>query len=318
MLNVLKYNTSHFRKKEVEVTCRSLGVPSRKVRSKMGNSLEQYRATIGTHFIFLMSRRYQLCVTGKFWNTILLLFYLEAIYLPTLKAVVQNYNMMRFNRLWLTQIYLYQFYIPELIQLANDIELNPGPQVSPDSVNLKAPNKNYFFIEPWNAECQSIWCSALDLPLIVKHKNCSEMVKPLDKPSKLRNQHVWGTDVEIIAASSLLETDIYVYTKVGFLYKWQRFSSSILSGHPAKNVGGLYLQNTSGVHYDIVLDVASSLTPHSNHGCKRKWNNEQSCRRKTKSVSSSQRPKLVKANHEADISKHKSVSLSNSEDLAPH
>ena len=147
------------------------------------------------------------------------------------------------------------------------------------------------------------------MPLIVKHKNSSELVKPLEKPSKLyrilgdgnclfralsyaitgrqnyhslvrekivqhirhkehallahmngsvneylartgmTNQHVWGTDIEIIAASSLLETDIYVYTKIGFLYKWQRFSSSILSGYPAKNIGGLYLQNTSGVHY---------------------------------------------------------------------
>ena len=35
------------------------------------------------------------------------------------------------------------------------------------------------------------------------------------------------------------------------------------------------MQNTSDVHYDIVLDVASCLTPHSNHGCKRKRNNEQ-------------------------------------------
>lgn len=88
---------------------RSLRIPSRKVRSKMGNSLEQYRATVGMHFIFLMSRHYQLCMTGKFWSTILMLFYMEAIYLPTLKVVVQNYNLMRFNRLWLTQIYLYQF-----------------------------------------------------------------------------------------------------------------------------------------------------------------------------------------------------------------
>ena len=125
-------------------------------------------------------------MTGKFWSTILLLFYMEAIYLPTLKVVVQNYNMMRFNRLWLTQIYLYQFYIPELIQLANDIEVNPGPEISTDSLNLEDPNKkNYFFIEPWNTECQAFWCSALDLPLLVKHKNCSEMVKPLEKPSKL-------------------------------------------------------------------------------------------------------------------------------------
>ena len=162
------------------------------------------------------------------------------------------------------------------------------------------------------------------MPLIVKHKNCLETVKTLEKPSKLyqivgdgnclfralsyaitgrqnyhslvrekivqhirhnehallahmngsvnlylartgmTNQHVWGTDVEIIAASSLLETDIYVYTKVSFLYKWRWFSSFMLSGYPAKNTSGLFLQNTSGVHYDIVLDVASPLTPQSN------------------------------------------------------
>ena len=132
----------------------------------------------------------------------------------------------------------------------------------------------------------------------------------------MRNQQVWGTDIEIIAASSLLETDIYVYTKVGFLYKWQRFSSSILSGYPAKNVGGLCLQNTSGVHYDIVLDVASSPTAHANHGCKRRRNNERSHCRKAKSLSISQPPKLAKANHEADISKYGYFTLSKREDLA--
>ena len=125
-------------------------------------------------------------MTGKFWSTMLLLFYMEAIYLPALKVVVQNYNMMRFNRLWLTQIYFYQFYIPELIQLANNIEVNPGPEISTDSVNLEDRNaKNYFFIETWHAECQAFWCSALDLLLIVKPKSCSEVVKPLEKPSKL-------------------------------------------------------------------------------------------------------------------------------------
>lgn len=33
--------------------------------------------------------------------------------------------------------------------------------------------------------------------------------------SGMANETVWGTDVEILAASSLLSTDIYVYTKVG-------------------------------------------------------------------------------------------------------
>ena len=37
------------------------------------------------------------------------------------------------NRLWLTQMYLYRFYIPDLVRLANDIEVNPGP--SPSNVD---------------------------------------------------------------------------------------------------------------------------------------------------------------------------------------
>jgi len=90
----------------------------------------------------------------------------------------------------------------------------------------------------------------------------------------------------------------------------------MLPGYPAKNVGGLSLQNTRVVHYDIELDVASSLTPHANHGFKRKRNDEQSHRHQTKSVSISQPPKVAKANHEADISKHGSFTLSNREDLA--
>ena len=40
------------------------------------------------------------------------------------------YEMWQMNyRLWLTQIYLYRWYIPDLIRLANDIETNQGPAV---------------------------------------------------------------------------------------------------------------------------------------------------------------------------------------------
>ena len=39
------------------------------------------------------------------------------------------YKMWQMNRLWLTQIYLYRWYIPDLIRLANDIETNPVPAV---------------------------------------------------------------------------------------------------------------------------------------------------------------------------------------------
>ena len=59
-----------------------------------------------------------------------LLFYMEAIYLPVLKNAVHKYNVMQMNCLWLAQIYLYRFYIPDLIRLANDVEENPEPTIS--------------------------------------------------------------------------------------------------------------------------------------------------------------------------------------------
>ena len=49
-------------------------------------------------------------------------FHLEAIYLPVLKTLVHVHEMWQMNRLWFTQIYLYHWYIPDLIRLANDID----------------------------------------------------------------------------------------------------------------------------------------------------------------------------------------------------
>ena len=78
--------------------------------------------------------------------------------------------------------------------------------------------------------------------------------------SGMQNQNVWGTDIEILTASSLLQTDIYVYTKIGSGYKWQKFSRSMLEEHAPQNKGtALYLQNTAGLHYDVVVQVCSNI-----------------------------------------------------------
>ena len=49
--------------------------------------------------------------------------------MPVLKSLVHIYEKSQMNRLWLTQIYLYRFYIPNFIRLANDVETNPGPGI---------------------------------------------------------------------------------------------------------------------------------------------------------------------------------------------
>ena len=97
----------------------------------MGNSLDQYRLVVGMHCVYLALREYRECFKGKFWCSMLLLFYFAAIYLPVLKSVIRYFELTKMNRLWLTQIFLCRFYIrfPEIIRLANDIETNPGPVV---------------------------------------------------------------------------------------------------------------------------------------------------------------------------------------------
>ena len=79
--------------------------------------------------------------------------------------------------------------------------------------------------------------------------------------SQVANESVWATDVEIFSACSLLETDIYVYTKVGQGCKWQKFSKSMLNESPPINDRAIYLNHTGGVHYDVVLEVDFDLLP---------------------------------------------------------
>ena len=53
---------------------------------KMGNTLQQYRQVVGMHSIYLVVKKFQGCFNGKFWCFMVLLFHLEAIYLPALKS----------------------------------------------------------------------------------------------------------------------------------------------------------------------------------------------------------------------------------------
>ena len=75
--------------------------------------------------------------------------------------------------------------------------------------------------------------------------------------SKIASDKTWGTDIEILTASSLLNTDIYVYTKTGKTFCWHRFSKQLLHGNELLPVHehSIYLYHENEVHYDVVLDV---------------------------------------------------------------
>ena len=72
------------------------------------------------------------------------------------------------NRQWLRQIYLYCFYIPELIQLANDVETNPGPGIVDPTKTVAAPyseqsqgNVEVFGTANAGTQCVAMFLSAL-------------------------------------------------------------------------------------------------------------------------------------------------------------
>ena len=84
--------------------------------------------------LYLVAKEFPGSFKGKFWCSVSLLFYLEAIYLPVLKSFCHIYEMLQMNRLWISPIY-----IPELILLLNDLETNPGPRIVDPTKTIAAP-----------------------------------------------------------------------------------------------------------------------------------------------------------------------------------
>ena len=54
----------------------------------MGISIEQFRSKIGSHDNFLKTKDVLSRLKDRFWNKVLMMFYLSVFYLPTLKLVV--------------------------------------------------------------------------------------------------------------------------------------------------------------------------------------------------------------------------------------
>jgi len=95
----------------------------------MGTTIEQYRSRIGCHNNFVKAKDLSSLVPGRFWNTMLMMFYLTVFYLPTLKDVVGHFKLSNEVMFWFTQMMCYNVYIPFLIRQANDVEENPGPTI---------------------------------------------------------------------------------------------------------------------------------------------------------------------------------------------
>ena len=95
----------------------------------MGISIEQFRSRIRSHDNFLKIKDVSSRFKDRFWNIMLMTFYLNVFYLLTLKQVVIPYKMLNQVMFWFTQMMCYNVYIPLLIRQANDVEENPGPSI---------------------------------------------------------------------------------------------------------------------------------------------------------------------------------------------
>ena len=76
----------------------------------MGTTIEQYRSRIGCHNNFVKVKDAFSGVRGRFWNTMLMMFYLNVFYLPTLKQVVGHYKSCNEVMFWFAQMICYNLY----------------------------------------------------------------------------------------------------------------------------------------------------------------------------------------------------------------
>ena len=88
------------------------------------------RTDVRTPQQFMKGKEFSLRLKGNFWCILLLLFYLEGIYLPTLQQQARLWQLNYYVSLWFTQMCLCRFYFPLLLRLANDFETNPVDQRS--------------------------------------------------------------------------------------------------------------------------------------------------------------------------------------------
>ncbi|XP_063426085.1 uncharacterized protein LOC134709887 [Mytilus trossulus] len=76
---------------------------------------------------------------------------------------------------------------------------------------------------------------------------------------KMKEKHVWGTELEILACADLLKTDIYTF----YNGTWIKYSSSQINSNNCVNDQAIYLQHKGDInHYEVVTNVTQkSLSP---------------------------------------------------------
>lgn len=75
--------------------------------------------------------------------------------------------------------------------------------------------------------------------------------------SEMQHLGTWATEVEICAAASMLNTDIYTY-RLNYATnqnQWLRYPSTTSLLDPISDSPAIYLQHTNKTHYDVVCSM---------------------------------------------------------------
>ncbi|XP_071855229.1 uncharacterized protein [Apostichopus japonicus] len=84
----------------------------------------------------------------------------------------------------------------------------------------------------------------------------SKSVQDYMQTSHMSDDSVWATEVEIMTAAKVLQTDIYTYAVSGSEWKWLRFPAcGSLSERIDTNKRAIYIQNTNRSHFDVVYGL---------------------------------------------------------------
>lgn len=171
----------------------------------MGISIEQFRSRIGSHDNFVKTKDASSRFKDRFWNIMLMMFYLNVFYLSILKQVVIQYKMWNQVMFRFTQMMCYNVYTALLIRQADDVEGNPGPTIfdiidlmRTVSADYSQGNKALF------GENSGKQCVAMSLTAIIYHQieHISEWTS-----STLNNILTIGNNLHVSIRYSVQEND---------------------------------------------------------------------------------------------------------------
>ena len=230
----------------------------------MGISIEQFRSRIGTYDNFLKTKDASLRFKDRYWNIMLMMFYLSVFYLPTLKQVVGQYKIWNEVMFWFTRMICYNVYIPLLMRQENDVEENPGPTIF-DVINpMRTVSADYSQgNEALFGENAGKQCVAMSLTAIIYHH--IEHISVWTS-STLNNILTIGNNLYISIRHSVQANDLLLLTDVPCIVSL--YNKVYTLQYSESLAGSLFMTLNNGPYMSLqnsLIEVFSS--PRLNYNC---------------------------------------------------